>query len=45
MKFKVSEIILDKILKEKEKEITGYAYESYCCIHIFICGIGDSTFY
>lgn len=29
MKFKISEFMLDKILKEKEKEITGYAYEKY----------------
>lgn len=29
MRFNISEVILDKILKEKEKEITGYAYEKY----------------
>ena len=29
MKFNISEFVLDKILKEKEKEITGYAYEKY----------------
>ena len=29
MRFNISEVILDKILKEKEKDITGYAYEKY----------------
>ena len=29
MKFNMSEFVLDKMLKEKEKEITGYAYEKY----------------